>query len=233
VRWHVEVLRIKGNEQSLLEALAPLELQIGAIGGKKCLVGDRFETLIDAVAVHSEADNVAALIYYANMLATDLQTSFDLGAEVTEVRPDGERCVVRRGAVIRGGRLAGSVGGSGITCIPNAKAGTLIIAASRNSSARRVQEILAQELTPTTIYHIYELIRADQGSALKELASSNQLDRLTRSVNHPDVHGHAARHIVSENEPPSKPMRIDEARSFIRELAYRWFERIAADPDRA
>jgi hypothetical protein len=224
VRWHVEILRIKGDEQSLLEALAPLELQIGEIGGKKCLVGVRFETLNDAVAVHIEADNVAALIYCANILAADLQASFDVGTEVTEVRSDGERRVIQRNAIIRGSRLAGFVGGSGIICIPSAKAVTLIIAASRNSSARRVQALLAEELTPTTIYHIYELIRADQGSALKNLTSSTQLDRLTRSVNHPEVHGHAARHIVSKSDPPSNPMRIIEARSFIRELAYRWFE---------
>jgi hypothetical protein len=78
--------------------------------------------------------------------------------------------------------------------------------------------------------HISELIEADIGGAMKDLISKNQLTRFERSINHPDVFGKHARHIVSNAEPPPNPMSLDEARDFIRDLATGYLEKKAGLP---
>ncbi len=80
------------------------------------------------------------------------------------------------------------------------------------------------------MWHIAELIQADMGSAMKDLVSRNQMERFGRSINHPEVFGDESRHIISQQEPPPKPMRMDEARVFIRDLAARWLESKAGLP---
>jgi hypothetical protein len=75
--------------------------------------------------------------------------------------------------------------------------------------------------------HIADLIQDDTGSEMKNLVSDKQLTRFYRSINHPDVFGELARHIVSDDEPPPNPMSLEEARSFVRVLANRWMERKA------
>ena len=75
--------------------------------------------------------------------------------------------------------------------------------------------------------HIADLIQDDTESEMKNLVSDIQLIRFNRFINHPDVFGEQARHIISKVEPPPNPMSLEEARTFIRALADRWMERKA------
>jgi hypothetical protein len=68
------------------------------------------------------------------------------------------------------------------------------------------------------------------GDAIRDLVSRNQLTRFHRSINHPEVYGDQARHITSGQEPPPKPMKLDEARTFIRNIAELWLEKKAGLP---
>jgi hypothetical protein len=101
------------------------------------------------------------------------------------------------------------------------------VSAFHDTRALQVQKLLAGPLTPLDMGHIAEVIQADMASAIRELTSTRQLTRFSRSINHPKVFGEQARHIVSEVEPPPDPMTLDEARNFIRSLASRWMERKA------
>jgi hypothetical protein len=65
------------------------------------------------------------------------------------------------------------------------------------------------------------------GGAMKDLVSRNQLERFSRSINHPEVFGKDARHIVSKVEPPPKPMNIHEARKFVHGLVEFYLEKKA------
>jgi len=106
------------------------------------------------------------------------------------------------------------------------KAMTLIVSAARNPNAREVQRILNGELTPFTIMHVVELIEADAGAFKALGVGRKQLGRLTGSINNRKVYGPSARHMRERNPPPN-PMQLDEAEAFIRDVANRWFERIA------
>ncbi len=110
------------------------------------------------------------------------------------------------------------------------KAISRVVSALKDERALKVQRLLQKELTPQTMGHIADLIQDDIGGVMRDLASGNQLTRFYRSINHPDVFGEQARHIISQQEPPPMPMSMDEARAFIRDLAARWLEDKAGLP---
>jgi hypothetical protein len=91
----------------------------------------------------------------------------------------------------------------------------------------QVQRLLQDDLNPQTMGHIADLIQDDIGGAMRDLVSGNQLTRFYRSINHPDVFGEQARHIVSKEEPPPKPMNIHEARKFVHGLVELYLEKKA------
>ncbi len=107
-----------------------------------------------------------------------------------------------------------------------------MLSASNDKRARDVQDLLVGELTPQDMGHIADLIDADDG-ALKGLVTRSQIERFKRSINHPAVYGARSRHIVSAQQPPPDPMREDEARAFILDIAARWLERKAGFPSSA
>ena len=107
------------------------------------------------------------------------------------------------------------------------KAVSYVVSAFQDERAVQVQRLLCGELTPQTMGHIADLIQDEMGERMKALASSHQLTRFYRSINHPEVFGEQARHIVSQADPPPHPMSLSEAQQFVRALATRWMERKA------
>ena len=105
-----------------------------------------------------------------------------------------------------------------------------IVPAVADDRALTVQRLLHGELTPLPLGHVADLIRDDLGALVTQLASKNQWMRFYRSINHPTLFGEKARHIVSKAEPPPDPMTLDEARSFIRDVASRWLKSKAGLP---
>jgi hypothetical protein len=95
-------------------------------------------------------------------------------------------------------------------------------AALRDPCVLRVLPLLDEEPTPTLLYHIFEIVKDDMKGNLSALASGNEITRFTRSVNHPEVSGKAARHGVPTGEPPPKPMSLAEQTVFIRRLIEDW-----------
>jgi hypothetical protein len=93
--------------------------------------------------------------------------------------------------------------------------------------ARQVQRLLRGELNAMNMRHIRDLIQADMGAAISELAPKAQFNRFVRTIHHPAVLGMEALHIESICEPPPNPMSIQEARSFIKGVAAKWLERKA------
>ena len=113
------------------------------------------------------------------------------------------------------------------------KATTRFVSAFVDERALRVQRLLRNELTTQSMWHIFELIEDDMGGAMKDLVSHNRQTRFERSINHPLAFGQQARHVISKVEPPPKPMSLDEARSFVEDLAARWLEIKASLPPSA
>lgn len=247
MKWRVEIDEI-GDQRLLRDVVESLSLTITEVNGKSYLAGDPFETFLTAADVRAHVVHIQSIL--ADLSRSDGQINLGFGTGTVEEQLDGG--LWRRNHSVELASTAHAVSVVGGTVTPRIdgpseaeqralkdqqrereyqqqrrKAIAWTVSASRNPNARQVQRILNAELTPLTIGHIVEFIQADPG-ALKEVGiSRNQLGRLTGSINHPDIYGEDARHSVREHEPPPKPMGLDEARVFIRELANRWFERIA------
>jgi hypothetical protein len=93
--------------------------------------------------------------------------------------------------------------------------------------ALTVVRLLKEDLTPQRMGHIIDLIQEDIGGSLPNLAGKANLTRFYRSINHPDVYGQEARHIVSRQEPPPDPMLLAEAQMFVRNVSNLWFQKKA------
>ena len=73
----------------------------------------------------------------------------------------------------------------------------------------------------TALYKVYEIIEHAGGmnAAMKLAGVPRSRTRLfTRTANHPKASGDAARHARSNEQPPTNPMSLDEARAMIRTL---------------
>jgi len=75
------------------------------------------------------------------------------------------------------------------------------------------------------LYCVYEIIEhasgGEKGLVQKDWAARNQIERFTRTANHPGAAGYGARHGVQSADPPSNPMTISEAIEFVGSLLRR------------
>jgi hypothetical protein len=246
MRWKVEIADFVGDPRMLREVLEPLSIGLQEAEGKLFIAGHRFETDITAAAVRENALRISAMIEGIGAGDPEIRLRLSVGDVVVERSPDGSQ---RRHHFATLSSVATLTATCGAVVVHTTlseeerkrleeeqrerefqrvkrKAVARLISAELNPRAIEVQRILAGELTPHTMWHIVELIEAD--GVIHNLGiSQNKLGRLTRSINHPDVYGKDARHSVRERQPPPKPMELDEARAFVRDLADRWFEYIA------
>ncbi len=252
MRWRVEISERSGDDRLLRDALEAISIRLQEEDGKPFLAGDAFEEFETAAEVHKFACHVQSVLAEIGRAETDMAVSLQIGSVVVEKLTDGglrkHSFLYARGASFSFG--AGHVtltvkrGGPALSDEERRrideqqkelayqekrrKVTVRFLAALKDESALQVQRLLHKELTPTTMWNIWGLIGKDMGGAIKDLVSKNQQTRFKRSVNHPDVHGEQARHLVSRQQPPSKPMNLEEERIFIRDLASRWLEKKAA-----
>jgi hypothetical protein len=247
MRWRVKITERNGDDRLLRDVLEARSLRLDEQAGELFLIGDPFEELETAGEVHALASRVQSIVKEIGEEDSDIHMSFRLG-EVWEEPENGEP---RRGYVFLTGHSSaycfasagvslGVVRGLSLSEAERQriedeekelaykkkcrKAISRFASAFLDDRALQVQRLLRKELTPQTMGHIADLIQADIGGAMRALVSNNQLTRFYRSINHPDVFGEQARHIVPKGDPPPKPMNLDEAREFTRALAARWLE---------
>jgi hypothetical protein len=73
---------------------------------------------------------------------------------------------------------------------------------------------------------VFEIIRGDVGSLIEDLKwmSKAQQKRFTQTAQSPQVIGDEARHGHQKQEPPKKPMPLQQASDRITQLTHRWIE---------
>jgi hypothetical protein len=247
MRWRIAISDLVGDTRLIRELLAALAISIINDGGDTFLVGEVFEKQSSHDAVRDIAKRLNATISELENDDPALRCGFQIGP-VHEHRADGSwskhHFVTLEAGVLGCATLSATltVGTSNElseeerirreheakerefqnrcrTAIPR------FVAAFRYERALQVQQLLRGEPDPLTLGHVAEIIENDLGGTIKELVSEAQWTRFQRSINHPDVFGVRARHIVSSHEPPSKPMLLPEARVFINELARLWMLR--------
>jgi hypothetical protein len=105
---------------------------------------------------------------------------------------------------------------------PGATQGQVLLEGSRSDPHLRMATLIwADEIrTWPRLYRVLEEVeRFLREPANKAgLCSGNERDRFTRSANAAEIAGKDARHASGKYEPPSRPMSLDEATSFVRSL---------------
>jgi hypothetical protein len=112
----------------------------------------------------------------------------------------------------------------------------------RNASIRRatvaievpkaleVMELMCiPEPTTTELGHIVDIVKDESGGRLDKYAAQKQIERFTRSINHPTVFGLGARHAVSNEIPPPRPMDMAEAKAFALGIGAAWLAECERD----
>jgi hypothetical protein len=248
MRWLVKITDARGNDRLLRDVLSSLSVRILEEPPARFLVSDKFDLLDTPGEIHTFASRIASLLSEARKTESHIDAAFVVG-NVFENLPNGSR-TEHKFAPLLGQQITaqtgvllakGSVASVALSEAERKrleeeqrereyqqlrrKAISLVVSAVQDDRALQVQRFLTGELTPLTMGHVADLIQDDIGGAMKDLLPGNQLSRFYRSINHPDVFGAEARHIVTNVEPPPNRMELQEAREFIRALADRWMER--------
>ena len=252
MKWRVEISERSGDDRLLRDVLGALSIGLHEQTSELFLISDKFETLESAGEVHALASRVQSIVREIGQRDPDILMNFRIGHVLEELNNGELRkyafMTASSGAFAFCGASSSLVVERGVSLSEaerkqieeqekqlayqkiRRKAIACVVSAFRDGHALQVQRLLQSELTPQTMGHIADLIQDDIGGAMRDLISSNQLTRFYRSINHPDVFGEHARHIVSKKEPPPKPMSLDEARDFIRDLATGYLEKKAGLP---
>jgi hypothetical protein len=247
MRWQVAISNFSGDRRLLSDVLAGLSAGLVDEDGQLFLTSTEFDALDKSGDVHTHALRIESIINEASYGELADRLAIAVGNQVVEKNKDGRRL---KHTVIAVGTAKMKVTAQAVAVSAGANANlpeqerkrieaelkereyqrSLRIALSRvgsayrNEQARKIQGLLREMQDTNILWHIYEIIENDLGGAITNLAPANQLTRFTHSVNHPKVYGDSARHAVSNAQPPRNPMRLDEARQFIQDVAERWME---------
>lgn len=256
MRWWIEIIDIVGDKRFLADLLTGLNITLDLQENRIYFTSDQFELLSTNTEVWEVAKRIRDIVSEVSNGFPDARMSFQLG-DYYEQREDGSRCTyeVAYSGSLSPGRGCVDGGTSTVTPIQEiteeerarleaerlereyqeklALVSSRVVSAFRDERALKVYRFLQQDLTPTRMYHIYELIRDDFGGNMNNLASDKDWTRFTRSVNHQEVFGDDSRHIASKEKPPANPMSLDEAQAFISRVADSWFRRKCIDDNNA
>lgn len=107
--------------------------------------------------------------------------------------------------------------------------GNWLSVAARDEVVARVLTLYRESpLTWSSLYRIFEIIRADCGGQHKlerlEWVPASTSRLFMQTANHPAAIGNAARHGVNNEQPPLNPMHLSEAQSFIQMITFKWLQ---------
>lgn len=246
--WGV-LLNVRSGDRSVLDSVAnQLALRTSDRDGRVLLQGVPLDEMADSGAVDAYARKMVERMNDLHRFEAALVFDIDIESVVDF---DGDQMMRRHHVLKCSVGLVAAVGVSAHIVIhsetPEAReareaeerrlelerltrlAITHVVAPVLSDKAASLQRQLLLDQTPTTLYNIMELMESDGG--LGHYSSSAQWSRFSRSMCHPAVVGDQARHVATEEEPPPKPMRLQEAREFISTAARVWMERKARLPE--
>jgi hypothetical protein len=244
MRWQIKIDHLDGDVRLMTDVLKELSLVIDKIDEKYILSGPVLESLDTPSAVHDYAKNICEIAAEVEKYNQGMELGFSFSV-VIENSSSGVRrhhfvdikeavtlSVTTHAATIIYGQNK-PLTKEEIQKQEEEKRGqeyqerrqiavSRFVSAVKNERALTVQRLLSKETTPQVLGHIADIIQEDLGNGINSLATKKQLSRFYRSINHPDVYGEEARHIVSRVEPPPDPMTLPESTAFIREITRAW-----------
>jgi hypothetical protein len=202
---------------------------------KVFLTGGVFDKLTEPSQVHETAEHITDE-YFA--IISLLQYGFkkpSIGVVFREADDGNRKGFAISSGVASGRSKARSVSGEQ-DVQPRSTQAQELLSASR--SDRRLQVAVSLVAVPGATWpHLYRCLEEIEhylGKKASEagLCSGNQRERFTRTANTAEVAGRDARHRLGKFDPPSDPMPLHEARTFILQTLQATLRTVAAPPPR-
>lgn len=243
MHWQIGLI---GDPDHILQAkitLADLELRIVKEGDKFYLESPRFTLTATHSEIALQAARVVDSLNGAQRLANNTQASFALQGGPIRVRDDGTKehagFVVGRGVLGVPGVIACVYDREGHLIEPqppeNPVACWLALGLRDSDVADLLRWWGGSEHSWFWLYKVFEVIRADCNNncdskncngekimAQRGWMGLHDSDLFRRTACHPQASGDESRHGHSTVEPPTHPMRIDQARALIKKLLRHW-----------
>lgn len=252
MRWLVEVKEVVGDHDLVAEVVERAGYKLAAdeeTGHRLLLTHPKYEECETASPVHADAKKLAdTLSRFSELEGTLL--GFALGA-VQSKQPDGtinkhlfaelhEEINLFFSATVTLTRNPAISEAEHQRLIAEAEAKadeqkrlSIIRRASAALQRPRILEVMeimnTAEPTTTQLGHIVDLVQDECGGDLGRYATRKQLKRFNHSINHPQVFGLEARHAVSAEDPPPKPMDFAKAIEFARSIGRSWLAEFERD----
>lgn len=180
---------------------------------------------LDSAGDSSEACEIAtAVVTTLNAtLRMSRKPPIKFGDRIKQVHEDGSATAkVFLGGTIGVASSAQATLSGGTPEPPTTSLAALAVEAN-DPTMRHALEILANEPHDFVhLYKVYELM--ESGGGIAKLGSKKQRGRFTHTADNPDASGRLSRHATTKNRPPSNPMTLDEARSFIYRMMASWIQ---------
>jgi hypothetical protein len=233
-RWLVELVGERADTEEFPRWFPDGDIYAVEQDGKHYLTGARFESFDDGGAVRAEAAEKLKGISAAISLLWSSLNPPEVGAVYREhenglrdvwVFPKGCTLRMKLGAVI--------VTGDGIDTRPaKTQAQEMLAAAEASSHLRAALNVWSDKNRSWgRLHRVLEEIEEHLGQRVSSVGFCNvkERDRFTRSANCAEVAGMDARHGSGKFDPPKRPMKLDEAEEFVRNILERVL-RDAAQP---
>lgn len=231
MRWRVQINEMTGD--ILPDTLAA----VGYTLDGDMLSGESFEACDEWGDVSDVAHDLAHCVREIARLNPEIEIGFSSGP-VHEYDANGNEIHCHHKIYVQGAVMTLRASVAGVATVHSslspeeraeierlaraAKAGELVAAALRSNLVMTVMRLLDGEPGTLELGHVHDLLLDDMDGDLSAFAKTGQLTRFNRSINHPEILGLKARHAVSNQDPPSDPMDMDEATQFIRGIAQKW-----------
>jgi hypothetical protein len=254
--WFVEISSIAGDEHIVKAVLEGAGYEFvdcdDAHSAKSLLCHPKYEAFEKAAQVHEDAKQLSIILRHCSEIE-----EYELGIEFGSIEfrhPDGR---IDRHIIAEAGTFSISAsnvtmsGTATVTRTPDiseeeyrrltAEAAERDAEQRRNAIIRRVSaavqdpmvlEVMElmkiEEPSTTQLGHIVDLVREACNGKMDAFATRNELIRFFRSINHPEVFGLNARHAVSNEEPPRRPMDLVEATALAHRIGANWLAQFEA-----
>lgn len=233
MHWRIEIAGDPHDLRMLADAFTEDWLQIVEEREKFFLLSTDFASDANASEINDKAGTLLAILNGAARLALRGRTPI-VSAGPERIRDDGQREVflfaeatveVRAFAHLTVRDAAGNVIHQSK---PADSVPSWIELGRTTSGVSKALRLYGQAQHDwVSLYRIYEVIKEDVGTQLiyaEGWVTKAAITNFSRTANHPEAAGDAARHGATNDQPPPNPMALSEACAIIELLLHRWLD---------
>lgn len=230
-KWQVELTGHQFDLEDLPRWFTAPELRVVEQDGHFLLEAEQFDDLHESAAVHAAARELLPRINGVAKLKNGSFRDVAVGSAVRELDEEGlqrQHAVVLAGTVELRSKVNAVLVRVGEDEPPVPAPGSLdtdqwLRVGDTDPDAREVLSIWGGRPHDwVNLYKVYEIVRSRADVKANRWASDEELNRFTRTANHPEAGGEGARHGRTNTDPPPKPMSLAEADALVGRIVIAW-----------